>query len=680
MAETAPGPFPLSEPIVCEQLFDKRAMGFLWGKRDELDTAQVHMMDAMFKGKRKSDLQGVFTSKYTLANTSIGKKGYGRLIGSLGSLERMEKEIRGTLCGKYYEDIDIVNCHPVLLWQFAKRYYGTDLEEVRRYCDNRDKYLEQISDNRDVAKTAMISLMYGGSPKQDFLKPFYNEVQQMAIRIMNDPIYADLLQWVVKQGGNTVGSFLSYVLQTEERRVMMSLREQFMKRDRSVDVLAYDGVQVRMTDEPIPSTLLRQVEQDSLKQTGYSITLDKKPLTGYPIPEEKVNVAPGITLDQYLEQKALFEENHFYYKPADSIAEYSNGELMFYEVNHAKRAMNEWDIKTSNALTGRTSFVGLWLNDETRRVIDTIDMKPSNNPRVFSTPLVLRYTQCALEESKEDSDPVALFCELIEVLSNHDKPIGEYMTNWLAHILQKPFNNPLTSLILSGRKGCGKDTLGDFIQEWIIGDRLSHNYTSTDQFWDKYDTDRLNKLFIKLEEASGSVNKKHIGDMNPKGIKSVTAGNYCRYFMTTNEGECVKVEDGERRFFVVACGKDWVKDTEQWKKVRRVLFNENGARQVGEWLMARDLSNYDTTIFPKNEYLENLMESSKSTTELFIEDLASGRYSGSQLWDAYRAFLVSKELIGIDNNTSFGRSLHVPIRDGLILKKRETDGVVYIKK
>ena len=82
--ETAPGPFPLSEPIVCDQLFDKRAMGFLWGKRDELDKAQVNMMDAMFKGKRKSDLQGVFTSKYTLATTSIGKKGYGRVNGSLG--------------------------------------------------------------------------------------------------------------------------------------------------------------------------------------------------------------------------------------------------------------------------------------------------------------------------------------------------------------------------------------------------------------------------------------------------------------------------------------------------------------------------------------------------------------------------------------------------------------------
>jgi putative DNA primase/helicase len=304
--------------------------------------------------------------------------------------------------------------------------------------------------------------------------------------------------------------------------------------------------------------------------------------------------------------------------------------------------------------------------------------------------MVLRYTQCPLEEESKE-DPVALFSELVDVLSNHNKPIGEYMTNWLAHILQKPFNNPLTSLILSGRKGCGKDTLGDFIQEWVIGDRLSHNYTSTDQFWDKYDTDRLNKLFIKLEEASGSVNKQHIGDMksritsrtltvNPKGQKSITSANYCRYFMTTNEGECVKVEDGERRFFVVACGKDWVKNIEQWKKVRRVLFNDNGARKVGEWLMARDLSNYDTTVFPENEYLMNLMESSKSSTELFIEELGVGRYTGAQLWDAYRMFVVSKELVGIETNTAFGRSLHIPIRDGLIIKKREVDGIVYIKK
>ena len=96
--------------------------------------------------------------------------------------------------------------------------------------------------------------------------------------------------------------------------------------------------------------------------------------------------------------------------------------------------------------------------------------------------------------------------------------------------------------------------------------------------------------------------------------------------------------------------------------------------------MARDLSNYDTTVFPENEYLNNLMESSKTTTELFIEDLAMGRYSGVELWDAYGTFIAAKKMVGIDGITGFGKSLHIPIRDGLIVKKREANGVVYIKK
>ena len=691
-ATAAPGPFPLTEPIVCEQLFNKKAMGFLWSNRNDLDKAQVGMIDAMFKGNRKGDLQkGIFHSKYTLATTAIGKKGYGRLNGSLGSLERMEKEIRGTLCNMYYEDIDIVNCHPVLLVQFAKRYYGVELPEVVKYCENRDAYLAQIAEDKDVAKTAMISLMYGGRPKQDFLKPFYEEVQRITLVIMNDPIYRDLLEWVTKQGGNISGSFLSYVLQTEERRVMMSLRDLFTKKDKQVDVLSYDGVQVRLVAEPISPSLLREIEQGVMEQTGYSVSLVKKAFRSLPIPEDKVEVAPGITREQYLEQKALFEQDHFYYKPADTVAEFSGQELRFYEVNHAKRAFNEWDIKTGNSLVGRTSFVQLWLNDETRRVIEMIDMKPSTNPKVFSPPLSLRYTLCSLDTTDEKQEPVAVFQELVDVLCKHDKPIAEYVINWLAHILQHPFVNPLTSLILSGKKGCGKDTLGDFIQEWVVGDLLSHNYTSTDQFWEKHDTDRLNKLFIKLEEASGNVNKKHVGDMkaritsrtltvNPKGQKSITTANYCRYFMTTNEGECVRVEDGERRFFVIACGADWVKNTEQWKKVRRTLFNEGGARAVGEWLATRDLSMFDPTLFPENEYLETIKDSAKTTTELFLEDLTPGKYRGNELWDAYRGFLMKQELTGCTTNTAFGRSLHVPIRDGLLLKKRDTDGMYYQKQ
>lgn len=679
--------YPLEASIVCEQVFSKKSMGYLWSVRDELDQGQVPHLDAMFKGGRKGDIRGRFTSTYKLANSAIGRLGYGRLYGSKGSMEQLEREIRGTLCREFYHDIDVVNCHPVLLVQFAKRYYNMEMPEVAKYCENRDEYLAKISEDRDVGKTAIITIMFGGKNTYPMLEPFCQEVRVFTLRVMDDVKYADLLREVVKQGGNIGGTFLSYVLQTEERRVMMAMRKAYMERGWSVDVLAYDGVQLRQEKgKVITPSLLHEVEQCITQDTEYVVQLAEKPFHSYNVPETASEVAPKVSRDLYLERKAVFEENHFYYSPSNMVGEFKYGKLSFYEIAHAKTYLNGFDFKHSKALKDRTSFVDLWLNDDSRRTIRLIDQKPSNDPDVFSPPFIFRYMQS--EESDEKAVP--LFQEFMAVLLNHDEAVIHFVTRWIAHILQQPFENPLTSVILSGRKGCGKDTLGDFLQEWIIGDGLCHNYTTTTQFWDNYDCDRMGKFLVKLEEASGYVNKKHVGALkaritsrtitvNPKGKGSITSANYNRYIMTLNEGEGVKTEEGERRFLTVACGTEWVGNLDQWALVRKTLFAPAGARAVGDWLMSIDLSSFQVRKLPTTDHMDFLMETAKSPFDLFLTNLVSGSYRATELRSLYHQYLTDKSLSGYMNETTFGRALIIPVRDGDLKKSRDTSGMIYMK-
>lgn len=662
-------------------------MGFLWEKRDELDPTQVTYIDALYKGKRRGDLRGTFTAEYKLSNTPIGRLGFGRVYGTRGSMERLEKEIRGTLCKEFYHDIDVVNCHPVLLVQFAKRYYNMDLPEVAKYCENREEYLSKISDCRETAKTDVIKIMYGGKNSYDVLEPFCNEVNQFTLTVMSDKKYSDLLREVAKEGGNVGGSFLSYVLQTEERRVMMAIRKSFIHNNWSVDVLSYDGVQPRRQNgKVITSDLLFDAQQAILTDTGYSVKLIEKTFQSYNVPDESSEVAPKVSRDLYLERKSLFEENHFYYSPSNTIAEFKNNQLMFYDIPHAKTYLNTFDFKHGKGLKDRTSFIDLWLNDDSRRTVHLIDQKPSDDPEVFSPPLTFRYSQS--EESDEKAVP--LFQEFMAVLLNREQIVIDYVTKWIAHILQHPFVNPLTCILLSGRKGCGKDTLGDFLQEWIIGDKLCHNYTSTTQFWDNYDCDRMGKFLIKLEEASGYLNKKHVGDLkarvtsrtntvNPKGKGSITSSNYNRYLMTLNEGEGVKTEEGERRFLTVACGAEWIGNLDQWGLLRQTLFTPSGARAVGDWLMSLDLTTFKVNQLPKTDHMDMLMDTAKTPLDLFLADLPAGSYQGDELRKLYTKYLTDNELSGFMNQTQFGRALIIPVRDGILIKKRPASGVVYIK-
>lgn len=678
-----------SEPIVCEQVFSKNALGFLWSKRDELDPGQASLLDSLYKGRKKGSIEGSFISEYRLPATGAGKLGFGRLYGTKGSMEKLERECRGTLCKQFYHDIDIVNCHPVLLHQFAKRYYDKDLVEVEKYCDNREEYLKLISENREEAKTAVITIMYGGKNAFPFLKEFADEVRSFTKTVMADEKYKELLAYVKRQDGNVYGTFLSLVLQTEERRVMMAMRKSFMNREMSVDVLAYDGVMVRKDPIKLVSKdILREVEQESMEQTGYKIQLTDKEMDSYEVPDEKVEIAPKITREMYEERKMLFEENHFYYRPGNSIAEVYQNQLSFYEIPHAKICMNSFDFKHSNALKDRTSFIDLWLADDKRREIHTIDQKPSDDPTVFSPPTVFRYSTF---KEEADEKAVELFLDLAKETAGGSEPILEYKLNWYAHLIQKPFENPKTALIFTGKKGCGKDTEGDLLMEWIVGDMYSHNYTSTTQFWDKHDCDRLNKLFIKLEEASGYVNRKNVGDMkaritsrtntvNPKGKGSITSANYNRYMMNSNEGDPVKTEEGERRFLTIACGSNWVGDRDKWTLIRKILFCPSGARAIGEYLASRDISQWDPRLFPENEYQDDLINAERSPEDYFMDSINKGRMmSGSEIWNAYQSYCNEKSLNGITNQTAFGRALLTYIRDGVLKKDRKTRGIVYIK-
>ena len=106
--------------LTCTQLFSRRGIGYLWDNRSQLDPGQVSIINSLYNNRKKGTIECQHTVTYKLSKSSAGKLGWGRLYGTRGSLETLEKECRGTICSEFYHDIDIVNCHPVLLSQFAK--------------------------------------------------------------------------------------------------------------------------------------------------------------------------------------------------------------------------------------------------------------------------------------------------------------------------------------------------------------------------------------------------------------------------------------------------------------------------------------------------------------------------------------------------------------------------------
>ena len=207
------------------------------------------------KKKLKND-HAIVSYSYTIP-------GFGRVYAkkpycSMGSLPR---EIRGTLASDYYIDIDINNCHPVLLVQLCDKY-KLNCSSLRNYVNNRDEYLlrvmQEFQCTRDDAKVLFLELMYGGSYKSwassietdksepAWLLDIINNIKSVYPALLEH--YKDEIKLLEEHGKpekeyNKQAATISWILQDAECQILNVMIEYLSRYGKSVSncVLCFDG-------------------------------------------------------------------------------------------------------------------------------------------------------------------------------------------------------------------------------------------------------------------------------------------------------------------------------------------------------------------------------------------------------------------------------------------------------
>ena len=671
--------------VTCTQLFSRRGIGYLWDNRSQLDPGQVSIINSLYNNRKKGTIECQHTVTYKLSKSSAGKLGWGRLYGTRGSLETLEKECRGTICSEFYHDIDIVNCHPVLLSQFAKNKYDRTLTEVDMYIADREAYLKLVGDSRDEAKSEIIRILYGGITKNEFLMPLSQEIRMFSKFLSTQEEYKALVN-ACKHEDNVHGKMLSFILQTEERKCMFAMKESLETDGWSVDVLAYDGVMVRKNDKLNLETSMRACEVAVKEKVGYDVSVIDKPMSSFNMPELTEEISKGVTREAYNEMKENFEKTNFYYGPANEMIEVRGKELMRMGLEHAREYYSrKWRFEHSQKFDDYTTFFDIWRKDKTARTIAKIDMRESDNPEVFVIPPVFTWR----DEGAHALEAVEKFKEIMSLIGNPTQQ--EYIMAWLAQIIQHPFDKVGTSIVVTGDKRTGKDTPFDFFGKFVIGDDYSRNYTcGGSQFFEKHDTARMNMFLCKVEEANRTIFLKNADKFktlitaenemyNEKGRMAVTVANYNRFVLTTNGGCPVELSDGEQRFLVATCSNAHKHDIPYWTEVRRVLFNKEAGRAVGHWLSTLDLTRFEFRTVPRDAYQMMLVEQEKTSEELFIEQWDGEELRAVEFFRSYKAYCTQNELPCCQNLKSLGIALLKMIRGGKIVKRKDEEGAMYRK-
>jgi hypothetical protein len=695
------GPFETGA-IIVEQRWNRAKMSQLWKIRNTLGVGVASMLDCLYKGRTKGTVKGSSSVKYNLVNWA-GKLGFGRLYGSQGSLEMMEADVRGTLCGEFYYDVDIVNCHPVLIHQIAKLKFNMDMPEIRKFCENRDAYYAMLSENRDVAKSEIFKVLYGGSTVLDALKPLKIECDNLTRLFATEGAYLSLLQGCkLHNPQNIMGSFFSIAIQTEERRCLVALYKYFKLQDWSVDVLAYDGLMLRkQQDKELKSDHLNEAQLFVKQETGYAVKLTTKEFTSISADElsqhdeTNVEIADGVSNEVYLEAKKLFEETYFWYKPTNQIGEIQEeGALVFYEMEHAKEiCKTEFSVKNKDGK--KVCLFDAWRNDNEKRIITKIQFEPSDDKLVLVLPMSFKYLQNidSLETVSHELKQkiIDTFKNLISVNTSHIDIETQYLYKYIADILQKPLIRPNVACLFIGEQGAYKDYLWEFIGTHILGSTYYTDYDKNTQFFDKYDTGKENKFLIKLQEADAEFCKKHSSDLkatitsprlkfNPKGQKCYERNNYGRFILTTNKSNPLELEQSDRRWLIFRNSNELCKDRKRGDEIRSILEHKLAGAIIAEWLLSLDLSNFEANRDkPESEFKKIILESVMSSEDRFIEQWDGVEIQATKFYEIYKDFCHEESLNYADNLTIFGRKLLDFYSKGKLIKIRKGPAIYYSK-
>ena len=281
-----------------------------------------------------------------------------------------------------------------------------------------------------------------------------------------------------------------------------------------------------------------------------------------------------------------------------------------------------------------------------------------------------------------------------------DPALCKWLIGYFAHLVQKPWEKPLTSLVFKGKKGTGKNALVERVGH-LLG---SHFIVTSDRRYlvGNFNGFLENNLMFVLDEAFWSGDKQAEGVLKNlitgkmhviehKGKEPYSVDNCTRVVIIGNEDWLVPATQDERRFAVFNVG-DGRKQDNKFFRDMRVEMENGGYAVLLHYLLHFDLSEVDVNSAPQTEgLLDQKLASLAPLHQWWLECLRAGTISNSGFGGGWPEFVDKTDLRAafqrfhenqnirarVPNEVHFGRQFHECAKNVTPSQRRE--GEHYVK-
>lgn len=620
-----------------------------------------------------------FRVEYETQGLCIGRKYAKKSL----SLQNFKRQIRETLVHDTHTDIDIQNCHFVLISQYCKKN-NLNCPCIDDYIENRNIRLQQIIDiyltSRKVAKELFITMLYGGciinySCENGFdiqinFPEWVNNLNSELKKItdivfsIETIIASDVKKLKKEKYKNKKATCLSYVLQVIEDNIITKATQKLRQLGFCVDAFCFDGVLINTN--LFNTDILEELSSYCFETTGYKVDFVVKPMESYYAIIEKeydfsdfkfkctdeynqiyvgslIGEAPAETYEM---RKSYIELFLCKIQQPEPLYIFQNGMHKKPDILNTKQLQLLLKPITSGFTTsvGDISFYDKWCIDVKHRLYRIMDFLPFNiespnhDPNVFN--IFEGFNEDLLGEKIDlqiRNKKIQPFLDLVKELCGGIAEHAEYFINFIAQIFQDPSHKPPVCIIIMGKQGVGKNIILD-----AIGNMLGsiHYITSSrpDDFFGSHAEGYYRKLLVNLNECEGKDTFNFEGNIksfiteptiiiNPKNVRPTEITNHARTIITTNKPNPIPIDvkSKDRRYVVYQSTDVYLKYSNKfWTNLYNHLRNPETMRSLYQFFMSIDLKNYDwRKKRPITKAYKNMCNLYSPIEALFLEEFIS---------------------------------------------------------
>jgi hypothetical protein len=320
-----------------------------------------------------------------------------------------------------------------------------------------------------------------------------------------------------------------------------------------------------------------------------------------------------------------------------------------------------------------------WLEWEDRCEKEKINFDPNNreNPFIFNiwSGYNIKKEDC---ENFDEASAQPMLDHIKRIWCKDNDENYEYVINYLAHIIQKPYKKTGVCLALHSKQGAGKGVVLKLLEN-IIGDNHYSQNSNAERVFGKFNGLLEAKTLINLDEAFWGGDKKLEGQIKnqitettqtieKKSLNSYNINDYCNYIITTNNDWFAGVDEEDRRYFCLELsnefsGRDTDKKVEYFNNIRKVE-----TEAFAKVLYNMDLSSFNPRKFKKTKLLQEQVERNWCSPKVWWNDVVKEggfNYKGS--------FIEWGKTLSVDEGTHYSNY-------GIVIKNKKKEKMVVYDK